>query len=93
MSITTNSTRALGVFSLAMITAVSVDSVRNLPATALFGSSLIFFFILGAIFFLLPCALVSAELRPPVPNPADLCLGQKCVRSTNGRVGNLAAVD
>lgn len=60
--IKTQNTRALGIFSLAMITAVSVDSVRNLPATALFGSSLIFFFILGAIFFLLPCALVSAEL-------------------------------
>lgn len=58
----TNNLRPLGVFSLAMITAVSVDSVRNLPATALFGSSLIFFFVLGAIFFLLPCALVSAEL-------------------------------
>ncbi len=55
-------TRRLGVFSLAMITAGSVDSIRNLPATALFGSSLIFFFILGAIFFLLPSALVSAEL-------------------------------
>ncbi|OGO91149.1 MAG: transporter [Coxiella sp. RIFCSPHIGHO2_12_FULL_42_15] len=52
----------LGVFSLAMMTAGSVDSIRNLPATALFGSSLIFFFILGALFFLLPCALVSAEL-------------------------------
>lgn len=52
----------LGVFSLAMITAGSVDSIRNLPATALFGSSLIFFFVLGAIFFLLPSALVSAEL-------------------------------
>ncbi|MBS0351208.1 MAG: amino acid permease, partial [Proteobacteria bacterium] len=47
--------------------AVSVDSVRNLPATALFGSSLIFFFILGAIFFLLPCALVSAELSSNDP--------------------------
>jgi glutamate:GABA antiporter len=54
--------KVLGVFSLAMITAVSVDSLRNLPATALFGSSLIFFFILGALLFLLPAALVSAEL-------------------------------
>lgn len=57
---------ALGIFSLAMLTAVSVDSVRNLPATALFGSSLIFFFILSAIFFLIPCALVSAELASTV---------------------------
>ena len=54
--------RSLGVFSLAMITVSSVDSIRNLPATALFGSSLILFFILGVIFFLLPSALVSAEL-------------------------------
>lgn len=57
-----NSVARLSVFSLVMITVVSVDSVRNLPATALFGSQLIFFFILGAIFFLIPCALVSAEL-------------------------------
>jgi amino acid transporter len=54
--------KALGVFSLAMITAGSVDSIRNLPATALFGTHLIFFFLLGAIFFLLPTALVAAEL-------------------------------
>lgn len=52
----------LGTFSLVMITVGSVDSIRNLPATALFGSSLIFYFILGALFFLLPSALVSAEL-------------------------------
>ncbi len=62
MNVKTTNARILGVFSLAMITVVSVDSVRNLPATALFGSSLIFFFFLGALFFLLPCALVSAEL-------------------------------
>ncbi len=45
-----------------MITVGSVDSIRNLPATALFGSQLIFFFLLGALFFLIPTALVSAEL-------------------------------
>jgi amino acid transporter len=53
---------ALTVFSLTMITVGSVDSIRNLPATALFGSQLIFYFLLGAVFFLLPTALVSAEL-------------------------------
>lgn len=45
-----------------MITLGSVDSIRNLPATALFGSSLVFYFIVAAIMFLLPSALVSAEL-------------------------------
>lgn len=53
---------ALTVFSLTMITVGSVDSIRNLPATALFGSQLIAFFMLGAFFFLIPTALVSAEL-------------------------------
>jgi glutamate:GABA antiporter len=53
---------ALTIFSLTMITVGSVDSIRNLPATALFGSQLICFFILGALFFLIPTALVSAEL-------------------------------
>lgn len=57
-----NVRRALTVFSLTMITVGSVDSIRNLPATALFGSQLIAFFILGALFFLIPTALVSAEL-------------------------------
>ncbi len=67
-----NKTRVLGVFSLAMLTAVSVDSVRNLPATALFGSSLIFFFVLASIFFLLPCALVSAELSSNNHEPGGI---------------------
>ncbi|WP_419419575.1 APC family permease [Legionella sp. D16C41] len=52
----------LSIFSLTMITVGSVDSIRNLPATALFGSQLIFFFFFGALFFLIPTALVSAEL-------------------------------
>lgn len=57
-----NKKHALSIFSLTMITVGSVDSIRNLPATALFGSQLIFYFILGALFFLIPTALVSAEL-------------------------------
>lgn len=57
-----NKKYSLTLFSLTMITVGSVDSIRNLPATALFGSQLIFYFILGALFFLIPTALVSAEL-------------------------------
>lgn len=52
----------LGVFTLAMLITGAIDSVRNLPATALFGSSLIFFFLFSAIVFLIPAALISAEL-------------------------------
>lgn len=56
------SNKKLSIFSLVMITVVSVDSIRNLPATALFGTQLIFFYCLAAIFFLLPTALASAQL-------------------------------
>jgi amino acid transporter len=63
MTMTSNTQRrVLTMFSIIMITVTSVDSIRNLPATALFGSKLIFFFILAALVFLLPAALVSAEL-------------------------------
>lgn len=63
---------ALSLFSLTLITVVSVDSIRNLPATALFGSQLISFFIFGAIFFLIPCALVSAELSSGWPKQGGI---------------------
>ncbi len=39
-----NKKHSLTIFSLTMITVGSVDSIRNLPATALFGSQLIFFY-------------------------------------------------
>lgn len=67
MQLSAQSRRVLSVFSLVMITVVSVDSIRNLPATALFGSSLVFFFVLAALFFLIPCAMVSAELSSAWP--------------------------
>lgn len=51
-----------GLFSLVMITVGAVDSIRNLPAAALFGSSLVFFFLIGAIIFLIPSTLIAAEL-------------------------------
>ncbi len=52
----------LSLFSLTMLITGAIDSIRNLPATALFGPTLIFFFIFAAILFLLPVALISAEL-------------------------------
>lgn len=56
-----------GLFSLIMITIGAVDSIRNLPTAALFGSSLVFFFLLGALLFLLPSALIASELASTWP--------------------------
>lgn len=79
---------ALTVFSLTMITVGSVDSIRNLPSTALFGSQLIFFFILGAVFFLIPCALVSAELSSTYPKQGGIYIWVK--EAFGKRMGFLA---
>lgn len=56
------SSEKISVFALVLLITGAIDSIRNLPATALFGSSLIFFFVFSAIVFLIPVALVSAEL-------------------------------
>lgn len=52
----------IGVFALTLLITGAIDSVRNLPTTALFGSSLFFFFTLSALIFLCPVGLVAAEL-------------------------------
>lgn len=54
--------KKIGLIALTLLMTGAIDSIRNLPTTALFGPSLIFFFVLGAIFFLLPTGLVSAQL-------------------------------
>lgn len=80
--------KVLTVFSLTMITVGSVDSIRNLPATALFGSELITFFILGALFFLVPAALVSAELSSQFPRQGGIYVWVK--EAFGKRLGFLA---
>lgn len=54
--------RVLSIFVLAMLNVAIMASLRNLPLVASYGLSSIFFFVLVAIFFLIPSALVSAEL-------------------------------
>jgi amino acid transporter len=54
--------KKISVFSLGMLIIAAIDSIRNLPMAALFGSSLIVYFILAAVLFLFPVALVSAQL-------------------------------
>ena len=56
----------LKLIALTLLITGAIDSIRNLPAAALFGSTLIFFFIFSAIVFLIPTALVSAELASQI---------------------------
>jgi putative glutamate/gamma-aminobutyrate antiporter len=54
--------RFLGVFLLAMLNLSIMASLRNLPIVAKYGFGSAFFYLLVALVFLFPAALVSAEL-------------------------------
>lgn len=61
------SIKKISLSMLVLLIVSAIDSIRNLPSAALFGSSLIFFFALASVIFLLPTALVSAELAALLP--------------------------
>ncbi len=58
--------------ALVLLIVSAVDSNRNLPASAIFGAPLIFFFIFGAVFFLFPTSLVAAELAAAFPEEGGI---------------------
>ena len=51
---------------LALVLIAAMDSIRNLPATATFGWSAIFFYVIAVVTYLVPVALCSAELATTV---------------------------
>lgn len=59
--------KKIPLFSLVLLIVAAIDSIRNLPAVALFGSSLVFFYLFAALIFLIPVALVAAELSARYP--------------------------
>lgn len=59
--------KKISLFSLVMLIVTAIDSIRNLPSAALFGTALIFFFVASAFIFLLPTSLVAAELTAIFP--------------------------
>lgn len=64
---TTSSRRILGATSIALMTVAATDSLRNLPTMAVYGWSSISWFLLGTVLFLIPVALVAAELATGWP--------------------------
>lgn len=65
--VSTSKKRVLSVFSLVMINVIAIDSLRNIPAAAEYGASLIFYYAIAALGFFIPSALVSAELATGWP--------------------------
>ena len=64
--------KKISFFSLVILIIAAIDNMRNLPAAALFGSSLIFFFVFSALAFLIPTSLVSAELSAAFPEKGGM---------------------
>jgi putative glutamate/gamma-aminobutyrate antiporter len=59
--------RTLNVFVLSMFAVAVIVSLRNLPLTAHYGFSSLFFYLVAALLFMVPYALVSAELASGWP--------------------------
>lgn len=76
--------KKISFMSLVILIIAAIDNMRNLPSAALFGSSLIFFFGIAALAFLLPTALISAELSSAFPQHGGvyqwvtLAFGKRC---------------
>jgi len=64
--------RSLTIFVLAMLNVAVMASLRNLPLVSTFGLEAIFYFLVVALLFLVPCALVSAELATGWPKDGGI---------------------
>lgn len=64
--------KKISLFSLVFLIVAAIDSIRNLPAAALFGSSLIFFYLLAAAMFLIPVTLLSSEFSSRYPEEGGI---------------------
>lgn len=62
-----NSSQKLNLFKLVMITLAFIMSIRNLPMLAETGWAQIFYMVVAALIFLIPTALISAELATGWP--------------------------
>lgn len=69
--------KVLSVFSLMMINVIAVDSIRTLPISAEYGFSLVFFYLIAAVLFFIPIALVTAELATTWPKTGGLYIWVK----------------
>jgi len=72
LEITKTPGRVISVFVLVMLNVSIMASLRNLPLVAEYGYSAIFYFFIVGIFFLIPAALVSAELATGWPKSGGI---------------------
>lgn len=59
--------KPLSLLSLVAINVIAIDSLRTLPFSAEYGLAAVFYYLLAAIIFFFPVALISAELATGWP--------------------------
>lgn len=64
--------KVLSAFTLGMIAISAIVSLRNLPLTANYGLGSIFFYVTAGLTFLIPTALVAAELATTWPKTGGI---------------------
>lgn len=64
--------KALSLFSLVMINVVAIDNLKSLTFGAQFGLSLVSYYVLAAVLFFIPVALVSAECATGWPSKGGI---------------------
>jgi len=64
--------KMISVFTLVMINVIAVDSLRTLPISAEYGTSLIFYYALAGLCFFLPTILVTSALATRYPNTGGI---------------------
>lgn len=84
-----NKKKVLGFFQLVMINVIAVDSIRTLAFSAVYGFSLVFFYLITALLFFIPTALVSAELGTGWPNRGGIYVW---VREAFGKKASLVVI-
>lgn len=63
---------ALSVFSLVMINVIAVDNLRTLPISAKIGLPLVSYYVIAALTYFIPVALVAAELAATFPKAGGI---------------------
>lgn len=81
--------KTLGLFRLVMINVIAVDSIRTLTFSAVYGFSLVFFYLIAALIFFIPTALVAAELGTGWPNRGGIYVW---VREAFGKKWSLVVI-
>ena len=73
--------RSLTVFALVMITTGIITSIHGAPSMAEYGFSLVFIYLFVAIVFLMPSALISAELATGWPEDGGVYVWVKPMKT------------